>query len=68
MNKFTIGDRVRVVSFTEGNNDEFYSIGAEGVVLDVENDVLYVEFDKGKYRHIIDSSWWVGLDEVELVV
>jgi len=63
------GDRVRVVDL-DIDDDEFYSIGAEGVIHAVTGNALMVTFDKGKYlkdRGNDGDTWYVNKSKVEKV-
>lgn len=61
-----INDKVRVVS-TNGN-DEFFRIGAEGVVRNFFSDnVVEVEFSSGLVSDTGDHTWYVDTFCLEIV-
>jgi len=59
------GDRVRVVDL-DSDDDEFYSIGAEGIVAAELDGTLLVEFDKGRYLKD-RGGWYINESKVEKV-
>lgn len=60
-----IGDIIRVISL-EAGDEEFYSIGAIGKVLDINSDrYLLVEFVSGDFNDL--SFWFVLPSQVEVV-
>lgn len=51
-----VGDRVRCVD--NRNNEEFYSVGAEGIVDHIDRDGdIWVSFDLGEYDQASDGIW-----------
>jgi dUTP pyrophosphatase len=62
-----IGDEVEVIRLVERNYGNFYSIGARGIVVFIEDVKCLIKFTSGKFNPECNSTWWVGYDEIELV-
>lgn len=61
--EFKVGDRVKI---KKSVSKEWYSAGAEGIILDVDLD-LFVKFDKGNYDTCCDGEWYVNFDEAKVI-
>lgn len=55
MSKIEIGMRVRCVD--PAGCIQWYSAGAEGIVIDADNQIL-VRFDAGEFNHECDGEWF----------
>ena len=62
MSKFKVGDEVRVKI-----DNPFYKTGAEGTVIERENDLIHVCFVSGEYDHSKLGTWWVYQEDLELI-
>jgi hypothetical protein len=58
---FFVGDKVRVISDTDGNVPTFFNIGDVGIITEVRSDgAAFVVFEDGE-------EWVVPLQDLEVV-
>lgn len=63
MSKFKVGDKVRVVKAA----CRFFSLGAEGSVIQVDGPSYRVRFVSGEYDHSFDGAWWASKEQLEII-
>lgn len=62
---FKVGDRVKVVN--PYNNQQYFNVGAEGIVIVVEDTIVRVKFNSGHYDADNKGEWWAYSEGLELV-
>lgn len=66
---FKIGDRVRCIN--NKNNEGFYSVGAEGKIIQIDDDGdIWIQFDKGtyaSYKRCAIKGWCCNPNKLELI-
>ena len=64
MNKFKVGDKVKV---KKGVSTEWYEAGAEGEILEVSPYTVFVKFSAGKFDRDCNSSWYAEEEDLEVM-
>ena len=64
MNKFKVGDKVKV---KKGVSTKWYEAGAEGEILEVFPETVFVKFSAGKFDRDCNSSWYADDEDLEVM-
>ena len=64
MNKFKVGDKVKV---KKGVSTKWYEAGAEGEILEVFPETVFVKFSAGNFNRACNSSWYADEEKLEVM-